>query len=303
MDTLGVRGASIAAVVSLSLSGAFCHPAQPAPTWPAAVARAGRLAPKARIVVLDAATGRLLAARHLAEAARTLATPGSTMKPLALYGLVALGRWDPARRIGCTRSLTIAGHTLNCSHPAGEPMDARRALAWSCNSYFSAVAGSVPPWQLRALLAPTGLLGASGLAAGEAYAEFRDPLTADETRLALLGVAGVRVTPLELAEAYRWLAGQMVAHPGMAAETVQAGLADSASYGMAGAAGLGGVPVAGKTGTASAVEGGPSHGWFAGFAPANGPTVVVVVYLPAGHGYDAARVAGELLAHSPLRQP
>jgi hypothetical protein len=28
--------------------------------------------------------------------------------------------------------------------------------------------------------------------------------------------------------------------------------------------------------------------------------VVVVVYLPAGHGADAAGVAAELLAHSPV---
>jgi len=29
----------------------------------------------------------------------------------------------------------------------------------------------------------------------------------------------------------------------------------------------------------------------------------VAVYLPAGHGANAAQVAAELLAHSPLRQP
>jgi hypothetical protein len=31
--------------------------------------------------------------------------------------------------------------------------------------------------------------------------------------------------------------------------------------------------------------------------------VVVVVYLPAGRGADAARVAGELLAHAPMERP
>ena len=76
---------------------------------------------------------------------------------------------------------------------------------------------------------------------------------------------------------------------------------DSASFGMARQAGLGGVPVAGKTGTAEGAASSQTHGWFAGLAPAGKPQVVVVVYLPAGRGADAARVAAELLvAVSPL---
>jgi peptidoglycan glycosyltransferase len=263
-----------------------------------------RMSPEARIVVLDVATGRLLAASHLAEAARTLASPGSTLKPLVLYGLVSAGRWDPSRRIACKRTLSISGRVLNCSHPLAAPMDAQSALAWSCNTYFAAVAGALAPEELRKVLTPTGLLGSTSLAANEAVAAFRDPRTPDESRLALLGVGGVRVTPLELAAAYRWLALQLAVQTNSkAAKVVQAGLADSASFGMAGAAGLGGVPVAGKTGTAGLNPGSQTHGWFAGFAPSAGPRVVIVVYLPAGHGADAARLAAELLSHSPLRNP
>jgi penicillin-binding protein 2 len=299
-----VRGVRLFATVAVYLAGANFCAAQPLSNWENAVAHAARLAPEARIVVVDAATGRLLASNRLAEAARTLATPGSTVKPLALYGLMAEGRWDPARRVACTRTLSIAGHSLNCSHPRADPMDARQALTWSCNTYFAAVAGTLTPGELRRLLAPTGLLGATGLASGEATAEFRDPRTADEARLALLGVEGLRVTPLELAMAYRWLAAQLGGHPeSAAAQTVRAGLSDSASFGMAGAAALGGVAVAGKTGTANAEGGSQSHGWFVGLAPADAPRVVVVVYLPAGRGADAARVAAELLGHSPLRKP
>ena len=82
-----------------------------------------------------------------------------------------------------------------------------------------------------------------------------------------------------------------------------AGLRDSASFGMAGAASLGGVPIAGKTGTASAESGGATHGWFIGLAPAEAPRVVVAVYLPSGRGSDAAQVAATVLARSPLRKP
>lgn len=185
-------------------------------------------------------------------------------------------------------------------------MDAREALAWSCNSYFAAVAGTLAPGELRGLLAPTGLLAQTGLSAGtqggEAMAEFREPQNADQAKLALLGVDGIWVTPLELASAYRWLAVQLAEHAGSAAaEVVQQGLQDSASFGIAGAAGLGGVPVAGKTGTANVGPGTGSHGWFVGLAPAEHPTVVLAVYLPAGHGADAAQVAAGVLAHSPLK--
>jgi len=305
METRGARkaGGVATCLVLFCLSwGGECQ--TPPRNWHSAVRPAARLAPEARIVVLDAATGRLLASNHLAEAARTLATPGSTLKPLALFGLVSSGRWDSTRRIACTRKLSIAGHSMNCSHPPADPMDAVSALTWSCNSYFAAVADTLAPGELRRLLTPTGLLSASGLAGNEATAIFRDPRTPDESRLALLGVEGVRVTPLELATAYRWLAAQLAANPGSAAASVvQAGLTDSASFGAAGGAARGGVPVAGKTGTAGPETGGQSHGWFVGLAPANAPRAVIAVYLPAGRGRDAARVAAEVLAHSPLRLP
>jgi cell division protein FtsI/penicillin-binding protein 2 len=307
-----VRARILIAVAVAFLVGPCSSDPQPALTWPSAVSDVAEFAPQARIVVLDIATGRLLAASRLPEAARTLAAPGSTLKPLVLYSLVASGRWDPSRRIACTRKLRIAGRSLNCSHPPADPMDARQALTWSCNTYFATLAGTLAPGQFRALLAPTGLLSQTGLAPAEATAVFHDPQTPDANRLAILGVDGILVTPLELATAYRWLALQLATlhqertrrpPASIAARVVEDGLADSASFGMAGAASLGEVPIAGKTGTASPAAGGQSHGWFIGLAPSNQPRTIVTVYLPAGHGADAARVAAELLAHSPLRQP
>lgn len=301
MDTLDVRSTKIfTVVVALLLGTCACWP-QALPTWASAVVRAAQGRPDARIVVLDIGSGRLLASSHLKEAARTLSAPGSTLKPLVLYRLVDANHWDPSRRIACKRKLTIDGRKLDCTHPAADPMDAREALAWSCNTYFATVGGSLAPGELRALLGPTGLLSETGLVNGEARAAFRDPQSADQNRLTLLGVDGVLVTPLELATAYRWLALQLAAHADTAAaRVVEAGLTDSASFGMAGQASLGGVAVAGKTGTASAEEGGRTHGWFIGLAPANKPSVVIAVFLPDGRGADAAHLAGEVLAGSPL---
>jgi penicillin-binding protein 2 len=298
-----LKSAVTAAVAAALLSPAPCRTQPPAATWRGAVGGAEKAHPGARIVVLDVAAGRLLASTNPAEAARTLAAPGSTLKPLVLHALVSSGRWNPARRIACDRRLHIAGRSLACSHPPAGPMDAEQALAWSCNTYFAAVGASLQPGELRRILAPTGLLSQTGFGAGEAVAEFRDPSTPSDASLAVLGVEGIRVTPFELGAAYRWLALQLAAHPDSAAsQTVQAGLNDSASFGIGAAASLGGVPVAGKTGTANAGPGTGSHGWFAGLAPAAKPAIVVVIYLPSGRGADAARVAADLLARSPLMQ-
>ena len=294
---------SAIAAAAVAVVSVACFPAQ-GPGWESTVEQTARAAHAARIVVLDLRTGRLLAARRLDETARTLAAPGSTLKPLVLYGLLAAGRWNREHRVSCSRHLTIAGHRLDCTHPQALPFDAREALTWSCNSYFAEVARTLGPGELGQLLRPTGLLGITGLAREEATAEFREPHTVDDTQLALLGVEGVRITPLELAAAYRWLALALVAHSGTdASQVVRAGLQDSASFGMAGQASLGGVPVLGKTGTAEGTASSRTHGWFAGIAPAGKPQVVVVVYLPAGRGADAARVAGELLAHAPMERP
>ncbi len=144
----------------------------------------------------------------------------------------------------------------------------------------------------------------TGLARNEATADYREPDSVDAEQLTLLGVEDVRVTPLELAAAYRWLAMELAAHPDSdAAQVVRTGLEDSASFGMAGQASLGGVAVMGKTGTAEGVASSQAHGWFAGLAPAQKPKVVIVVYLPAGRGADAAHVAGEILASAPLERP
>jgi len=281
-----------------------CSPA-PAPSWQSAVDQAARSAPDARILVLDLATGRLLASHHINDAAHTLSAPGSTLKPLILYQLIANNRWNADRRIACNRKLVVAGHSLACTHPSAPPFNAREALTWSCNTYFANVARILQPGYLGRLLRPTGLLSITGLTntstPSESAAEFREPTSAESTQLALLGVEGIRITPLELAAAYRWLALQLSAHPDSeAAHVVRAGITDSASFGMARQAARGGVSIAGKTGTAEGATASQTHGWFAGIAPAEKPAVVFVVYLPAGRGADAAGVAAPLLAHSPL---
>jgi len=50
------------------------------------------------------------------------------------------------------------------------------------------------------------------------------------------------------------------------------------------------VAIAGKTGTAETAPGKPDHAWFAGYAPADDPQIVIVVVLE--HGGSGSRAAG-----------
>ncbi|MCU1587987.1 MAG: cell elongation-specific peptidoglycan D,D-transpeptidase [Frankiales bacterium] len=66
--------------------------------------------------------------------------------------------------------------------------------------------------------------------------------------------------------------------------------------GTGGAAAIGGVPVAGKTGTAQGAAGQRPNVWFIGFAPANDPQVAVAVFLDRRSGYGADATGGRLAA-------
>lgn len=118
----------------------------------------------------------------------------------------------------------------------------------------------------------------------------RNPESREQLQLLALGEEGIAVTPLALVNAYRGLA--LRAGGSDAAWTVVSeGLIGSTEYGMAHAAQPEGLAVAGKTGTARSATSPLTHGWFAGYAPADHPEIVLVVYLEHARGMDAAALA------------
>ena len=78
---------------------------------------------------------------------------------------------------------------------------------------------------------------------------------------------------------------------------VRAALAGVVSSGTARSASIKGTVLAGKTGSAqNAQDPNRDHAWFAGFAPADDPKIVVVVMLEFGlHGSRAARIASKIV--------
>ena len=257
-----------------------------------AVARKAFPHDRGTVIVLDATSGKLLYASNRAIGGRRLAAPGSTVKPFVLEALLEQHKLRPDERRVCPRRLTIARHQLDCTHPeVPGGLDAVQAIAYSCNTYVTTVGARFKPEELLAVYRKLGFASATGLVASEAPGRLTRAQTADELRLQAIGEYGVHVTPLELAVAYR----NLRMRSSFADEAVRTGLRESVEYGMAHAADVRAVKAAGKTGTSLADRSATTHGWFAGYAPADKPQVIVVVYLEQGRGSDAAEIAGRVL--------
>lgn len=249
-------------------------------------------------IVLDVRSSQVLAAYNPDVAARRVVLPGSSIKPFTLMALLQAGKVNQQTMLICRRSLTISGRKLDCTHPVTvQPLDPSAALAYSCNSYFTTVALRLTPEQLRDNFLRNGFASATSIARNEAAGAVALAQTREQEQLQAIGEWGISVTPLELLRAYRELALLQPAH-NATLDPLFEGLQQSVSYGMGhDAQPASAMLVAGKTGTAPAEEGSWTHAWFAGYAPAQNPQIVLVVFLERGHGgSDAAEVARHIFA-------
>ena len=249
-------------------------------------------------VVLDVDSGEILAQYRMDFAARRLIPPGSALKPFTLLALLESGKLDAEAAIVCKRKLRIKDKRMDCTHPPiPGPLNAATALAYSCNYYFAQAVASLADKDLTQAFIRDGLSSPTGLAEGEAAGYVRQPNNTEERQLQALGESSIEITPLELLAAYRKLALRRkqpeASSPPLA--TVFSGLEGSVAYGMGQLAQVRELGVAGKTGTAASRESSWTHAWFAGYAPAKNPEIVLVVCLEVGRGgADAAPIAGEL---------
>jgi len=230
-------------------------------------------------VVIDVASGTAISRYGAMEEA---STPGSTMKPFVLKTALDASVINERESVHCSGRLTIKGHDLACTHPRDiTVLDARMALADSCNTYFATLARRMPTEMLV-----NGLRGYGLNATGT-------PQSADDRALMALGLVGVRVSPTQMAIAYRRLAQQMNTQTGGSTGVVRDGMVQSVETGMARGAHVNGMMIGGKTGTAQDADVSWSHGWFAGilFDPQGKAQRVIVIYIPNGNGNDAALLA------------
>jgi len=248
------------------------------------------------VVVIDVESGEILAAKNLEFAGKQLIRPGSMLKPFVLMELLDSGKLDPKARLICRRPLRIGGLRLDCSHTADvTQLDADDAIAYSCNSYVAEVALRLNGSELVEALRRAGLDSLTGLVKSESAGHMDRPASQEQLQLMALGAQGIEVTPLELLEAYRKLALRKRTGSISPDEPVFEGLEHAVTYGTAHAAYVEGMKIAGKTGTASAVDNPRTHGVFVGYAPADQPEIALVVYVSQGRGLDAAMVAQSVL--------
>ena len=243
-------------------------------------------------VVVDVTTRTVLAAHGMDLASLRLEAPGSTLKPFLLMALLETGKLDPKEQFICRRPLKIGSAQLDCTHPAEvRQLDAAEAIAYSCNSYVAQVVSRLNGAELVELLRRAGFDTPSGIVTEEGRGRIGLPSNLEELQLEALGYRGIAVTPLELLEAYRKLALRKRQNVLGVDAPVFSGLEDSVAFGMAHAAYVSGMNIAGKTGTSVASNTQQTHGFFAGYAPAEKPEIAVVVFLAQGRGLDAAAVA------------
>ncbi len=248
-------------------------------------------------IVLDVRSGQILATEKPVQVANLRSKPGSVLKPFFLAEALEKNRLSSQTTVLCRRSLRIAGRDLPCSHPrTGIAFTAEEALAYSCNNYFVEVANRLSPEQARNTLEAYGLSQQPRLFPVEASPELKIPVTPEQKQLLVLGLEGIKVTPAQLAAAYRKLALKLSeTQIPPALQTVEQGLLDSVQYGMAHNAEVSGISILGKTGTANDTPQGWSHGWFAGIIQIGVSKIVMVLYVPHGNGGDAAHLAQRFL--------
>jgi cell division protein FtsI/penicillin-binding protein 2 len=248
-------------------------------------------------VVAEVSSGKIIASNNLHLAATSVQTPGSTLKPFVLMTLLELNRVDPAQKLICKRKLQIGSTHLDCTHPISiAELNADDAIAYSCNSYFAQVSVRLTSNELVQAFRRAGFDSPTGLVESEASGHIHLPANKDQIQLEALGDDGVEITPLELLEAYRKLALRKRNGDVEKDSPVFDGLEHSVAYGMARATYVDGMKVAGKTGTASSRNNPHTHGFFAGYAPAEKPEIAVVVFVQQGRGLDAAALAQNVFA-------
>jgi len=227
-------------------------------------------------ILLDVKTQRFTT-NNEALAAQTRVPPGSTIKPFVINALLKHGRIHPDTSFPCPHQLTIRGRRFDCSHPhLGAAVLPDTALAYSCNCYVARMAERFAPGELSSELRSFEL-------------DATPATTPDAVRLQAIGEAGIQVTPLGLAHAYRRLAIH-------AAEPVIIGMEEAVKFGTAQLASVTGLRIAGKTGSTRRTPTGEFLAWFAGFAPSRAPEKVIVVMLSGySGGADAAPIAAQML--------
>ncbi len=255
----------------------------------------------------------------LNRATMGLYPPGSVFKTVVAAAALELGKVTVDSTFEDTGTFTAGGYVVsNFDEKVYGKHDFSKAFASSINTTFAKIGVDLGAEAVAGYAAAFGFGQDPPWPLGGADSRFPDPDGMDDAHVAqaAFGQGEVLASPLEMALIAAAIAndGKMMkpyivnkvtsakgtvlrkadpavwAQPisGTTAATVRALMVQVVKSGTGTAASLAGVQVAGKTGTAE-VAGAEPHAWFIGLAPAEAPTVVVVVIVEnAGTGGSVA---------------
>ncbi|MGE3855554.1 MAG: FtsW/RodA/SpoVE family cell cycle protein [Dehalococcoidia bacterium] len=234
-----------------------------------------------------------------------LYTPGSTFKTITLVAAVEAGLVKPQDAASCPEQVIIDGTRVTSRNepPGKQTKTVADAFAYSCNTFFAQLGVQVGEARLRATAQALGLLeappftlpttkgqlatdasflAAKGGLAATAYGQGQLQMSPLALALATAGIANGGVVPKP-----RLLMDEPVEawHTAMSPETarlVTEMMVHGTEVGWAATAAVPGVSVAGKTGSAEVAPGESSDALFIAFAPAEAPTIAVVVVKERG---------------------
>ena len=258
-------------------------------------------------------------ARPLSDrASRELFPPGSTFKTLVAAAAIENGLATPETTYPDEASFQLPGSTATITNAGGDNcnngVSATLLMAFvrSCNTTFARLAievGATPigeiadrlgfnreipfTWSVAESAFPTGSLAQDAAALGQSGIGERD-VRATPLQMAMVaaGVAnnGVVMLPYPVARSFDTEGAEVrVTEPevfdtAFSAETAAIlgqMMERVVTEGTGRQAAVPGIRVAGKTGTATGVEGRP-HAWFIGFAPVDAPAIAVAVFVESG---------------------
>jgi penicillin-binding protein 2 len=252
------------------------------------------------VVAMDPRTGRVHAVVNPALGLQKAWQPCSVFKIVVGIAGLSEGVITPDTTYRCEKGCWMwAGHG---------PIDLQRALAVSCNPYFEWVGEQLGYDTIQRYAHLLGLGEVSGInltgeAAGRVPASVRpsavghlsshaEGIATSALQLAVLvsaTVNGGRILQPQLSGPENFSPRERWRLPaGTRLDGLARGFLAAVNEGSASAAFDPDVAVAGKTGTCSQL------GWFASYAPADQPELVVVVFLRPGSGHAASAVAGRI---------
>lgn len=274
------------------------------------------------IVVLDPWTGavKALAASGGQTPVGTLWAPEATFDVVTAAAALDSGRYDASSRIPGSSPVVLSGTTVhNNDGESFGSITIGQALTSSVNTVFARIGASlgapaITDYMRRfgfyaapgvagipasgARLGGTLVLPSSGRVPLGALASGQGDLTATALQMAMVAATvadGGILTAPHLGAAPARIAGHRVISA-QTARLLTEMLRTVVSQGTGTPADLGGLPIAGKTGTAAAGGGRGTIVSFIGFAPAAHPTVAVAVVLHDPRGRFGGTVAAPIAA-------